>query len=119
MDKKIRVVLSDINEDARAMLQETLERSGRFIIAGSTGDGEVALRLIRETKPDVVVLEMALPGLDGLAILRRLEEKDRPAILAMSSCATAHIMAEAGMPSISAAMMMAMTRSTSLEEVEI
>jgi len=97
MDKKIRVVLSDINEDARAMLQETLERSGRFIIAGSTGDGEVALRLIRETKPDVVVLEMALPGLDGLAILRRLEEKDRPAILAMSSCATAHIMAEAGM----------------------
>ena len=78
------------------MLRETLEKSGRFIVTGSTGDGEVALRLIRETKPDVVLLEMALPGLDGLTILRRLEEKERPAVVAMSTCAMEYTMAEAG-----------------------
>jgi len=96
MDNRIKVLLSDVNEESREMLRSTLERSGRFIVTGSTGNGEEVLRLVRETKPDVMVLEMALPGLDGLGILRRLEEKERPAVLAMSACILEHTMAEAG-----------------------
>ena len=48
MDNKIKIVLTDINEDARFMLQSVLERSGRFIVTGSTGDGNQALQLVRE-----------------------------------------------------------------------
>ena len=43
---KIRIVLSDTNEDARGMLQEALEETGRFVVTGSTGNGEETLRLI-------------------------------------------------------------------------
>ena len=73
MDNKIKIVLTDINEDARFMLQSVLERSGRFIVTGSTGDGNQALQLVRETKPDLLLLDLLLPGLDGLSVLRRLE----------------------------------------------
>ena len=68
MDNKIKIVLTDINEDARLMLQSVLERSGRFIVTGSTGDGNQALQLVRETKPDLVI------AIDALAArsIRRL-----------------------------------------------
>ena len=47
---KIRIVLTDTNEEARSMLQEALEKSDRFVVTGSTGNGEEALRLIEETE---------------------------------------------------------------------
>ena len=88
MDKKIRIVLTDTNEEARSMLQEALERSRRFEVTGSTGDGAEALRLVQETKPDLLVLDMILPSLDGMGILRRLDRKDRPQILASPTWST-------------------------------
>ena len=48
MDNRIKIVLTDINEDARFMLQSVLERSGRFVVTGSTGDGNQALQLVQE-----------------------------------------------------------------------
>ncbi len=102
MDNKIKIVLTDINEDARFMLQSVLERSGRFIVTGSTGDGNQALQLVRDTKPDLLLLDLLLPGLDGLSILRRLEGEGRPQILAVSHFVSQDMVAEAG--SLGAAM---------------
>lgn len=102
MDNKIKIVLTDINEDARFMLQSVLERSGRFIVTGSTGDGNQALQLVRDTKPDLLLLDLLLPGLDGLSILRRLEGEGRPQILAVSHFVSQDMAAEAG--SLGAAM---------------
>ena len=96
MDKKIRIVLTDTNEEARSMLQEALERSRRFEVTGSTGDGAEALRLVQETKPDLLVLDMILPSLDGMGILRRLDRKDRPQILAISHLVNQQMVADAG-----------------------
>ena len=96
MDNNIKIMLTDSDEEARRMLQAALERSKRFVVTGSTGDGEEALRLVRETKPDILVLDMILPGLDGLGLLRRLEVKDRPIIVAMSALARQEVVAEAG-----------------------
>lgn len=96
MDNRIRIILTDTNEEARALLQTALERSGRFVVAGSTGDGNEALRLVQETKPDVLLLDMLLPGLDGLGILRRLDLKEGPAVLAVSCFVTQDAVAEAG-----------------------
>ena len=102
MDNKIKIVLTDINEDARLMLQSVLERSGRFIVTGSTGDGNQALQLVRETKPDLLLLDLLLPGLDGLSVLRRLEGEDKPQVLAVSHFVSQDMVAEAG--SLGAAM---------------
>ena len=96
MDKKIKIVLTESNEDARFMLQAALERTGRFVVTGSTGDGTQVQTLLEETKPDLLFLDMLLPGLDGLSILRRLEESARPAILAVSHFITQDTAVEAG-----------------------
>lgn len=96
MENKIKIVLTDSNEDARFMLQASLERSGRFVVVGSTGDGAEVPQLVQETKPDLLLLDMILPGLDGLSILRRLDGENRPAILAMSHFIGQDVVAEAG-----------------------
>ena len=96
MDNRIKIMLTDTNEDARSMLREALERTGRFAVICSTGDGGQVLEMIEENRPDMLVLDLILPGLDGLSILRRLDGKDRPVILAMSNFVTQEVVAEAG-----------------------
>ena len=78
------------------MLQSVLERSGRFVVTGSTGDGNQALQLVRDTKPDLLLLDLLLPGLDGLSILRRMEGDDRPQVVAVSHFVSQDMVAEAG-----------------------
>ena len=73
MDNKINIMLADADEETRDMLRASLEDTGRFAVVASTGDGNEALTLAREVKPDILVLDMILPGLDGLSILSRLE----------------------------------------------
>ena len=96
MDNKITIVLSDTNEEARSMLRSALERSGQFTVVGETGDGEEVLRLVRETRPDMLLLDMILPGMDGLTVLRRLGERERPLTLAMSNLVGQDVVAAAG-----------------------
>ena len=91
---KIKILLTDTSKEARDMLQEALEETGQFVVTGSTGNGEEALRLIEETKPDMLVLDLILPNLDGLGILRRLEH--RPIVVAMAAMAYHDTIAEAG-----------------------
>ena len=73
MDNKINIMLADADEETRDMLRASLEDTGRFAVVASTGDGNEALTLAREVKPDILVLDMILPGLDGLSILSRLD----------------------------------------------
>ena len=96
MDKKIKVVLTEANEDARFMLQAALESTGRFVVVGATGDGSQVLTLVKEMKPDLLLLDMILPGLDGLSILRRLDAKDRPGVVTISPMYTQDVLMEAG-----------------------
>ena len=96
MDNRIKIMLTDVNEDARSMLQDALEKTGRFTVVGSTGDGNEVLQMVADAKPDVLVLDLILPGMDGLGILRRLDGEKRPKILAVSNFVTQEVVAEAG-----------------------
>ena len=96
MDNRVKIMLTDTDEDARSMLQDALERTGRFVVAGSTGDGNQVLSMLDECKPDLLVLDLILPGLDGLGILRRMDSASRPTILAISNFVTQEVVAEAG-----------------------
>ena len=95
MDNRLTIVLTDTDEEAREMLCAALERSGRFRVVGSTGDGNEALALVSENRPDLLLLEMVLPGLDGLSILRRMDEEIRPAVVATSYFGGQEMMADA------------------------
>ena len=97
MDNKIKIMLTDANEDARDMLRDALEQTGRFVVTASTGNGSEVLALIEETQPDILVLDYLLPGLDGLAILKQMKKEDRPQILMTSTFVNQSTAAEAGM----------------------
>ena len=96
MDNRIKIMLADADGEARSMLQDALEKTGRFTIVASTGDGNEALELAGEVKPDILVLDMVLPGLDGLSVLSRLQGEDMPLVLMTSSFVSQAVTTQAG-----------------------
>lgn len=68
----IRVMLVDDHTMVREALRVVLERDGGMAVVAEVGDGETALRMAGELKPDVVVMDVALPGLSGIEAARRL-----------------------------------------------
>ena len=64
METNPKILLADSSEEFRLLLRRTLEETGEFQIVGDTGDGNEAWELIQQTNPDVVVMDLILPGLD-------------------------------------------------------
>ena len=60
MDKYTTVFIADNGEEFCAELTAALQRAGGFQVVGCAGDGEQAIRLIRERKPDILVLDLML-----------------------------------------------------------
>ena len=96
MDNRIKIMLADADTDACSMLREALEQTGRFDVTASTGDGSEVLSLIEKTRPDILVLDLVLPGLDGLSIMQRMEGDRAPMVLMTSSIANHETIAQAG-----------------------
>lgn len=74
MDERISVLIADDNKQFTDGLREYLKTQQDIIVAGCAYNGEEALDMILETKPDVVVLDAIMPKRDGLSVLRRLRE---------------------------------------------
>jgi len=74
--KPIRIILADDHHLVRAGLASLLLNGHpEFEIVGSTGSGEEAIQLIAETKPDIALLDIAMPGVTGYQILARIREQ--------------------------------------------
>jgi len=67
----IRVVLADDHALVREGTAELLQRAGGINVVGQAADGNEALELVSATRPDVLLLDLAMPGLDGLEVTRR------------------------------------------------
>ena len=67
----IRVVLADDHALVREGTAELLERAGGIRVVGQAADGLEAVRLVQALQPNVLLLDLALPGLDGLEVARR------------------------------------------------
>ena len=68
----VTVGLADDHEIVRQGLRLLLESDAEFVVVGEAANGEEALALVKRRKPDVLVLDLMMPGLDGLAVTRRL-----------------------------------------------
>jgi DNA-binding NarL/FixJ family response regulator len=68
----VRVLLCDDTPELRVLLRHALEAGGGVDIVGEVGDGNVAVRLAADEQPDVVVLDLEMPGLDPEALLTGL-----------------------------------------------
>jgi two-component system, NarL family, response regulator LiaR len=67
----IRVVLADDHALVREGTSELLERAGGIRVVGQAADGPETLRLVEAVHPDVLLLDLGLPGLDGVEVARR------------------------------------------------
>ena len=81
METNPKILLADNSEECRVLLRRTLEETGEFQVVGDTGDGDEAWELIQKAKPDVVVMDMILPGLDGMSLLQRIPKEIKCIVL--------------------------------------
>lgn len=71
--KQIRLILADDHAVVRAGTRQLLERQPDFNIVGEAADGEEAVRLAHELQPDVVVMDVRMPKLNGVEATRRIK----------------------------------------------
>jgi AmiR/NasT family two-component response regulator len=77
---KTRIIVADDESIIRMDLKEMLGSLG-YLVVGEAGDGQSAVNLAREMKPDLVIMDIKMPGLDGIGAARVLtEEKIAPVL---------------------------------------
>jgi len=75
MTDPIRVLLVDDHTLFRMGLSELLEQRGTIKVVGATGSPDEARRILREENPDVVIMDLHMPPLDGLTLFRQLRQE--------------------------------------------
>ena len=69
---KINVAIADDNQRTVEMMTELLEQESDIEVIASADDGEEALRIIEEKQPDVVLLDLIMPKMDGLSVMEEV-----------------------------------------------
>ncbi|GGH79490.1 two-component system response regulator (stage 0 sporulation protein A) [Pullulanibacillus pueri] len=72
--EKIRVCLTDDNQELIHLIQEYCEATEDIEIVGVANNGQDCLSVVKETKPDILVLDIIMPHLDGLGVLKSMRE---------------------------------------------
>lgn len=73
MISPVRLVIADDAEQLRTLLARALETSGEIEVVGQADDGQAALAAVGDHLPDVLLLDVSMPVLDGLEVLRRVQ----------------------------------------------
>lgn len=96
---KINVAIVDDNERMVALLENILSEDEEINIVGTGGDGAAAIDLIQEKQPDVVLLDLIMPKLDGLEVMQKvnkeLEIKKKPDFIVISAIGQENITEDA------------------------
>lgn len=78
LGEKIKIVLADDNKDFCQVLKEYLSNEDDIDILGIAKDGIEALDLVKKTQPDLLILDVIMPHLDGLGVIEKLNTMDIP-----------------------------------------
>ncbi|MEV8093900.1 MULTISPECIES: response regulator [Streptomycetaceae] len=79
-----RIVIAEDEALIRLDLKEMLEEEG-YTVVGEAGDGETAVKLVEELKPDLVILDVKMPVLDGLSAAERIHEQHLAPVLMLTA----------------------------------
>lgn len=83
-DSKIRVLIVDDHALMRQMLSDVLALDEDIEVVGQAADGQGALRLVERKRPDVVILDFAMPGANGIDVMQSLREQGSVPVLMVS-----------------------------------
>lgn len=84
MPDPTRVVIAEDEAIIRLDLKELLEEEG-YDVVGETGRGDEAIELVRQTEPDLVILDIKMPGMDGLSAARHITSERLAAVLVLTA----------------------------------
>lgn len=84
MPQITRIVIAEDETLIRLDLKEMLEEEG-YTVVGEAGDGETAVRLVEELKPDLAILDVKMPILDGLSAAERIHEAHLAPVLMLTA----------------------------------
>lgn len=86
MNRQIKIVIADDNEDIGNLLKEYLGSDSDLSIAGIAKNGLETLEIVKEQKPDILLLDIIMPQLDGLGVLESLKNlPNKPIIIVYSA----------------------------------
>jgi len=85
MDNQTTVIIADNTEEFCSQLTGALKRANGFQVLATANDGEQAIRLVTERKPEVLVLDLMLAKQDGLSVLKAISGMERPPVTLATS----------------------------------
>lgn len=98
MEQEIKVLIADDNIELSTKLGKYLAQQKGFFVQGIVNNGIDAVNKITEEKPDIVILEMMLPKIDGIGVLKAIQNKnidEKPVCLVLSSLSQEMMIREA------------------------
>lgn len=90
----IRVVIAEDEAIIRLDLRETLEEEG-YEVVGETGRGDEAVELVRSLRPDLAILDIKMPGLDGLTAARIISDERICGVLVLTAFSQREVVEQA------------------------
>lgn len=90
----VRVVIAEDEAIIRLDLREILEEQG-YEVVGETGRGDEAVSLVRDHQPDLAILDIRMPGIDGLAAAREITAENHCAVLILTAFSQRNLIEEA------------------------
>ena len=96
MERQIRVLAVEDDPAARALLEGLIPKLRGLTLCGVAGDGYEGLELLRLQQPDLMLLDLVMPGLDGFGVLRALrQEPVRPVVVVASQVSDQNVVRHA------------------------
>lgn len=100
MDNRIKVVVADDNDVVRLMIVDSLKESHEIQVVGEAADGLTAVSVINNTHPDVVLLDLVMPKMDGIGVMEEINKNydytgKRPFFIIISAAGREEIISQA------------------------
>ena len=97
MNNKTKVFLADASEETRLLLKQSIEKTGEFTVVGAVSNGLEAAIQISKTQPELLVMDIMLPELDGFGLLRQMQSRKEhiPRVIVVSAFCGERTIAEA------------------------